>query len=130
VSETRHGDDCAEYVVGRCLFDAARSGPASGGLDELDDVIHALEGGDITGGLLAVRVLRERLAATEPVAADLRFDPSTYDARRAEVAEMIDQADRQDDVPMGPDGLADALMEIAEGWVRAALSTEREEPPA
>jgi hypothetical protein len=47
-------------------LDAARSGPASGGLDELDDVIHALEGGDITGGLLAVRVLRERLAATEP----------------------------------------------------------------
>jgi hypothetical protein len=45
-----------------------------------------------------------------------RFDPSTYDARRAEVAAMIDEGDRQDDHPMGPDGLADALMEIAEGW--------------
>ena len=58
---------------------------------------------------------------------DLRFDPATYDARRAEVAAMIDEADRQDDGPMGPDGLADALMEIAEGWA-VALTPSQPEP--
>ncbi len=51
-------------------------------------------------------------------------DTSLYDARRREVADMIYEADAQDDHPMGPDGLADALMEIALGWLRAALSAE------
>lgn len=56
-----------------------------------------------------------------PSSPDPLRDVTTYDARRAEVAAMIDEADRQDNHPMGPDGLADALMEIADGWYREAL---------
>jgi hypothetical protein len=69
--------------------------------------------------------VRAALPATEPDAAGLPSD----DERRREVREMIEEADRRDDAPMGSDGLADALMEIADGWARAALSTEKEEPP-
>ncbi len=77
----------------------------------------------------AIELDRER-EATRAVTAEVerRFnDTATYDERRREVAEMIEEADRQDDHPMGPDGLADALMDIALGWLRAALRAPRQE---
>jgi hypothetical protein len=58
--------------------------------------------------IVRVRLRDAALPATEPVAADLRFDPSTW--------------------PTLSTTCQWHRMEIAEGWVRAALSTEREEP--
>lgn len=59
------------------------------------------------------RELNERVAALMP----------SYEDRRAEVLEMIEEGDQQDDHAMSPDGLADALMEIADGWTKQALQT-------
>jgi hypothetical protein len=56
--------------------------------------------------------------ASDPL--DIRF----HDERRAEVAEMVAEGDANaDDGLMGPDGLADGLLTLAEGWVRASLAS-------
>ena len=66
----------------------------------------------------------EGLEAREPAGAGL----PPYEQRQREVRDMIEEADRQADEPMGPDGLADALTEIADGWAKAALSASPAEP--
>jgi hypothetical protein len=92
----------------------------SGG--EWDRILIARDDGTIAQ-LIADLINAAATDPSHPTASD-PLDIRFHDERRAEVAEMVAEGDANaDDGLMGPDGLADGLLTLAEGWVRASLAS-------